>query len=477
MNRAEKIELLELLDEKDRREKGRKIWSYFPDHGPLRRELYPKHLKFFEAGASFRERCFLAANRAGKTESGGGYELVLHLTGKYPSWWKGRRFDRPIKSWAAGDTGTTVREILQNKLLGKWGEFGTGLIPNDDLLRTTTKRGVPEAIEGIYIEHVSGGVSQLLLKSYDQRREAFQGTEQDVIWLDEEPPLDIYTECLLRTMTNDGLIMLTFTPLQGLSETVLQFLPGGEITERHEGSKCTIMASWDDSPHLTDKMKEEMLASIPPFQRDARSKGIPQLGSGAIYPVPESEVIVDDMPIPDHWPKGFSLDVGWNRTSAGFHAWDRENDIIYRYSEHYRGQAEPSVHADAIKARGVWIPGVIDPAARGRSQVDGLQLMQMYKDLGLDLDIANNAVEAGIYEMWQRLSTGRYKVFRSCQKWLEEYRIYRRDEKGRIIKGNDHALDESRYFCMSGLARAKVKPAEKTKSYNEYSAGGSGWMG
>nr|MDQ3024114.1 hypothetical protein [bacterium] len=150
----------------------------------------------------------------------------------------------------------------------------------------------------------------------------------------------------------------------------------------------------------------------------------------------------------------------------------------YRVSEHYRGQAEPSVHADAIKSRGAWIPGVMDPAARGRSQVDGRQLLQMYKDLGLDVEVANNAVEAGIYEMWQRLSTGRYKVFRSCQAWLAEYRLYRRDESGRVVKGNDHAMDESRYFVMSGLERAKANPGPKSKGQAQsYHGGGAGWMG
>lgn len=485
MNRKEKVELLSLLEERQRRSRGRKIHTYFPKTGPLRRECYPKHMAFFEAGKTFRERAFIAGNRTGKTESGGGFEFVHHLTGRYPQWWTGRRFDKPVQTWAAGDTAKTVRDIIQAKLLGKIGEFGTGLIPAEYLLRTTPKQGVPDAIDTIYVQHISGSVSQATLKSYDQGRESFQGTEMDVIWLDEEPPLDVYTECVLRTMDtsgtgdHNGILMLTFTPLMGMSETVMQFLPGGEIIERKDGAKFVIMAGWDDVPHLTEAVKAELLASIPPFQRDARSKGIPQLGSGAIYPVPESEITVDDFAIPDHWPRGYGLDVGWNRTSAGFHAWDRQNDIVYRIGEHYRGQAEPSIHADAIKARGIWLPGVVDPASRGRTQTDGQQLIQMYKDLGLDLETANNAVEAGIYEMWQRLSTGRYKVFKSCQNWLAEYRLYRRDEKGRVVKGNDHAMDESRYFIMSGLSRAKTKPAEKLRTVSSYSMdqSGTGWMG
>lgn len=478
MNRDEKLELLKLLEEKERRTKKNKIKTYFPDSGPLRRELYQKHLRFFESGANFRERAFIAANRVGKTESGGGYEFTLHLTGEYPDWWTGRRFNRPISAWAAGDTSKTVRDIIQFKLLGRVGDFGTGLIPADLILRTTSKQGVTDAIDTIYVKHKSGGTSQVVLKSYDQKRESFQGTEQDVIWLDEEPPIEVYTECLLRTMTNKGLIMLTFTPLMGMSETVLSFLPNGEINEREEGSKCVVMAGWDDVPHLSDEVKKELLASIPPFQRDARSKGIPQLGAGAIYPVQESDFIVNDFQIPDHWPKAYGQDVGWNRTAAIWGALDRESDILYLYSEHYRGQAEPAVHAEGIKSRGEWIPGVIDPASRGRTQVDGLQLLQLYKDLGLDLEIAQNAVESGLYDVWMRLSTGRLKVFKSCSNWLSEFRLYRRDEKGRIVKQNDHLMDATRYLVVSGIERAKTKPApKKSSNYNNYVAGGGGWMG
>jgi phage terminase large subunit-like protein len=478
----EKLEALQLLEEETRRMAARKMFQYYPDTGPLRRELYAKHMQFFEAGATYLERLFMAANRVGKTEGAGGLELTYHLTGQYPAWWKGRRFNRPIIAWAAGDTGKSVREIIQFKLLGPKHSLGSGLIPADCIARVTSKSGVADAIDTIQVKHVNGGISTLNLKSYDQKRIAFQGTELDVIWLDEEPPLDIYTECLLRTMTNKGMIMLTFTPLFGMSETVLAFLPGGTIQERADGQKFVVMATWDDVPHLDEAAKAQMLAAIPPFQRDARSKGVPQLGAGAIFPVPESDFVIDDFPIPPHFLHAYGMDVGWNRTAAPFGALDRATDILYLYSEHYRGQAEPSIHAQGIKSRGLWIPGVMDPAARGRSQRDGIQLMQDYKDMGLDVEVAFNGVEAGLYQVWQRLSTGRLKVFKSCVNWLQEFRLYRRDEKGNIVKVNDHLMDGTRYLVMSGLERAKVKPAgaDKPESniiYRGGSGGGQGWMG
>ena len=429
----------------------------------------------------------LAANRIGKTEAVGGYEMVCHLTGIYPDWWNGRRFNRPINAWAAGATGETVRDIIQEKLLGPIHEPGTGLLPAHTILDTRPRVGIPEAKQMILVKHASGGTSQLNLKSYDQKRKSFEGTKKDVIWLDEEPPADVYAECLLRTMKTSidsaeegGLMMLTFTPLLGMSEVVLSFLPGGEIKELDDGAKFVVMATWDDAPHLSKEERELLWNAIPPYQRDARSKGIPQLGSGAIYPVPESDILVPDFPLPDHWPRAYALDVGWNRTAAIWGALNRESDTLYLYSEYYRGQAEPSVHAEGIKSRGNWIKGVVDPAARGRSQNDGHQLIQSYKDLGLNLETAFNGVESGIYETWQRLSSGRIKVFNSLENWKSEFRLYRRDEKGMIVKNNDHLMDCMRYFVMSGLKRVETKPIETPDDQDDFMYGGGrssgGWM-
>ena len=217
-----------VVQEKKHRIRCRKLDSYYPDTGDYRRDLYPKHMAFFKGGKQYRERCFMAANRVGKTEGAGGYETVLHLTGRYPDWWVGRRFDHPIDAWAVGKTADTTRDILQYKLLGCTSldseMVGTGLIPADCLVRLTRRSGIPDCVQDIYIRHSSGGLSCLSFKSYKQGRGSFEGTAKHVIWLDEEPPEDIYAECLLRTMTVDGLLYLTFTPLEGISTVVQNFL-------------------------------------------------------------------------------------------------------------------------------------------------------------------------------------------------------------------------------------------------------------
>lgn len=225
-------------------------------------------------------------------------------------------------------------------------------------------------------------------------------------------------------------------------------------------SRYLVQAGWKDVPHLSEDVRVEMEAETPPHQRKARMQGIPSLGAGAIYPIEEEVFVVPPFQLPAYWPRAYSLDVGWNRTAALWGAHNREEDVVYLYAEHYRGEAAPSIHADAIKARGEWVPGVIDPAANGRSQVDGQRLLATYVGLGLHLVPAENSVEAGIYQVLQRLEAGRLKVFSTLVNWLAEYRIYRRDEKGKIIKAHDHLMDDTRYLIVSGIKRAVCRPQQ-----------------
>jgi phage terminase large subunit-like protein len=233
--------LLLIAAEKQRRQRTR-INDLFLSEGKYRRELYPKHLRFFAAGgrhvpippdcppecdgSPHRERCFMAANRIGKTTAGA-YELTLHLTGNYPDWWVGKRFDRAIRAWACGQSNKTVREIIQRELLGPVNAIGSGMIPGDLITHRTTKQGIAEATDTIYVKHVSGGTSSVQLKSYEEGATSYYGAAIDLGWADEEPPISLWTEMTVRTMSTNGMCLLTVTPIQGLSEVVLSFLPNG----------------------------------------------------------------------------------------------------------------------------------------------------------------------------------------------------------------------------------------------------------
>lgn len=433
--------------------KYHKINYMFKDEA--NRELYSKHMEVIKSTAEFRQVCMMAANRVGKSELGACI-VSWHLTGDYPDWFDGKRFDKPTSIIAAGETGTLVRDSLQEKLLGSINDIGSGLIPKKDIISHRPRSGIPNAIDTCLVAHKNGGQSLLQFQSYDQGREKFQATARQVIWCDEEPPLEVYIEMLLRTMTTNGLVLSTFTPLKGVSTTVMYLQH-----QAREGKAKVITATWDDAPHLTKAQKDDLFSALPPHQRDARSKGVPSLGAGAVYPVPESEFVIEPIPIPKHWKQCYGLDVGWNNTAACWGAIDVETDVVYIYSDYKKGQAEPPIHAAAIKARGDWIPGAIDPASRGRTQDDGSQLIKLYRQQGLNIVEADNGVESGIFDVYERLCTGRLKVFNTCPILLEEFRFYRRDEKGKVVKDNDHVMDALRYLIKTGIKIATQQITRK----------------
>lgn len=443
----------------------------YPETGPNARHLYYKQLEFFKATKEKKITVFIAANRVGKTEAAA-FAVTCWLTGIYPDWWEGHRFPGPIDMWACCVTNKAIGEVLNEKLLGKPGQLGTGMIPKHLFVEDPKSMpGVPEAKGSAKIKHVNGGISYISFMSYQQDREAYQGTGRDVVWFDEEPPADLYTEGLTRTMTTKGKLIMTFTPLKGISDVVLSFMPGGRLPSEYGVDHAVINAGWDDAPHLTEDEKRILSMQYSPMERDARMKGLPSLGAGAIYPVQEEDILCDPFSIPDYWPRFFAGDCGWSCTAGGFFAVDPTTGMKYLYDEYKRGQVEPAVHIAALRAKGMdWMSGVMDSAAIAES--DGTRYIQLYRDGGLNIQLPNKSrgsVDAGIHKVFNELSTSRLKVFKTCVRWLEEFRLYRRDENGKIIKKNDHLMDSTRYGITDGyiLARSKESVEADKEFYRE----------
>lgn len=471
-------ELLELLEARENALRYNKISAIFPEKGPYRRELYKAHMKFIAGTLNHSQCAFIAANRVGKTLTGA-YIMTCHLTGIYPSWWTGRKFINPIEAWVAGTTNEATKDIIQKELLGPDDDMGSGMIPKHLLIEDeiTKKPGVGDAVLSIKVKHSSGGTSYLTFKSYEQRRVGFQGTKKQVIWLDEEPKEHgIYSECLIRLMDEHapGIMICTFTPLFGLSDIVMGFLPEGKApihgTCPDNPDKFSVQATWDDAPHITDKAKKIAWDGCLPHEREARSKGIPSLGAGAIYPYLEENVTCDPFEIPAWWPKAYGLDTRFGCTAALWGAMNPDTKVIYIYSEHYVKDQLPAINASAIKKRGNWMIGAADPA--GANITDGKRIFDIYAyDEGLNLVKADKENrEGGILEVSQLFASGQLKIFNSLLNTLNEFRIYRRDEDGKIIKKKDDAMDALRYLihAFHDIATVPNDPDE-TSQYNGFS--------
>lgn len=434
---------------------------------------YPKQREFHAVGAAYRERLLSAGNQSGKTLCAS-REAAMHATGRYPDWWAGYRFDRPTIGIVSGQSWQLVRDNVQRLLLGTTdgknkAELGTGSIPRESLvINSLISAPVQGAVSQFRVLHESGGISTVHVVPYLAGRVAIQSYTADWCWCDEEPPESFYLEALTRTNVAMGPVFITFTPLLGMSAVVLRFFEPDPM-DAGTRDRALVQMALEDALHYTPEQRIKIEASYPVHERDARCRGIPKLGAGAIYPILREAIEVEPFTLPAHWPRVYGMDVGWNRTAVVWGAIDRETDTLYLYHEYYVGQEKPPVHSAAIKGVGDWIPGVIDPASRGRTQTDGTALIDEYCTAGLNLLPADHAVEAGIYAVWDRLSTGRLKVFSSLRNWFSEHATYRRDENGKIVKERDHLMDASRYLVMSGLDVAI--PAPSAGSSNRYRPG------
>lgn len=438
---------------------------------------YPKQKAFHAASTLRRERLFLAGNQLGKTYSGGA-EAAYHATGRYPDWWTGRRFDNPTAGWASGVTGIATRDTVQRIMLGRPGEFGTGAIPERDLIDVVPARGVADLQDTIKVRHVSGGVSRIAFKSYEQGREKWQGETLDWVWFDEEPSEEIYIEGLTRTNATNGFVWMTFTPLLGMSKVVTRFLTEPNVDRE------VITMTIDEVEHYTPQERARIVASYPAHEREARAKGIPTLGSGRIFPVEESLIRVDAFAIPATWARLGALDFGWDHPTAAVElAHDRDTDCVYITKAYRRREATPVVHAAALKPWGHDLRFVWPPDALQHDKGSGTHLADQYRVQGLGIMAehvtfadGSNGVEAGLMEMLDRMETGRFKVFSHLGDWFEEFRLYHR-KNGLVVKEMDDLMACSRYGIMGlRFARPPAVSGPK-KSSNTRPATGTSWMG
>ena len=410
-----------------------------------------------------RERLFMAGNQLGKTLAGAA-EAAIHLTGEYPKGWQGRRFGKPIAMLAGSESYELTRDGVQRLLVGppmSEEEWGTGYIPKGCIVGTTRRSGVSGALDTVTVKHTSGGVSTVFFKAYEQGRGKWQAATVDYVWFDEEPPEDVYFEGITRTNATQGSVAVTFTPLKGMSSVVARYL----LEESED--RAVISMTIDDALHYTPEERARIIASYPPHEREARTKGVPSLGSGRIFPVEEELISVAPFVIPDHWAQIGGLDFGWDHpTAAAGLAWDRDADVIYLTKGYRQRQATPVIHAAAVKPWGDWLPWAW-PHDGNNDTAAGENLATQYKDQGLRMhheratfEDGSNSVEAGLMEMLDRMQTGRFKVFNTVGEFFEEFRLYHRKD-GKIVKERDDLICAARYALMMKRF-ADVKPSPFT---------------
>lgn len=453
----EKLELLELLQLRDRRRRENMLAHYKP---------YQKQVDFHEAGARFRERLFMAGNQLGKTLSGAA-EVAMHVTGRYPAGWVGRRWHRATRWMVGSESAELTRKGVQRLLLGppeKREEWGTGFIPKDAITGWSMKQGVSDAVASVTIKNEYGGESVIQFNSYDQGRTKWQADTVDGVWFDEEPPEDVYFEGLTRTNATEGMVMVTFTPLMGMSKVVKRFL-----TEKPSNA-IVIRMTIDDVDHYTPEQRASIIANYPEHEREARARGIPIMGSGLVFPVAESVLKVEPFQIPNHWARINGIDFGVDHPSAFVCvAHDRETDTAYVYDAwkvdgkkaEVLGMSPIALMASMVQSKGYQhIPISWPHDGLQREKSSGEQLRHQYTKFNLNMlperaqfeptadgKPGGNSLEAGLSMMLTRMQTRQLRIFSHLNDVFDELRLYHRKD-GLVVKVDDDIISAMRYALM-----------------------------
>lgn len=464
LSKEELIKLAEALEARKNLIKFNKIKYVFPKSGPFSRDKYPKQMEFFKAGKHFRIRALMGGNRSGKSFTGA-TEYVYHATLQYPDEWQGRvmksKGNRTM--WIVCESNALWTQSLQKTLLGGEGDaIGTGLIP---LAKHNNGVGLVEwaalpgagagAIGKWIIKDAKGNLVTTYVKTYEMEREQFQAAKVSLILFDEEPPLHIWSESITRLMSTGidepGIAILCFTPLKSLSHVVLKFLPGGRFPDggiNPDNNYYTVRVSWEDIPHLSEEEKEQLRREYDPKELSARTQGIPGSGMGKVFPTDERFITVTPFAIPSNWKRAYGMDFGWDPTAAVWMTYDPSDKVYYVYSEYKQGRQALYVHANAIKSKGEWIPGLCDPSRGLVNYNDGTHQMEEYQRLGLALYPSDSGIQSGINKLLNGFESGTIKIFYTCVKLLEEIRLLHYDDENpnKIKDGQeDHETDALKY--------------------------------
>ena len=424
---------------------------------------YPSQKAFFMAGSSgVHQRLIYGGNQSGKTLSCAA-EVAWHLTGDYPDWWTGKRFTKPIRVWAVGESGQLVRDTLQKKLCGD-DEFGTGVIPLESFgKKPIMVPGGTGAIDTMFVTHqtdgITDGTSSLTFKSFEMRRQKLQGESIDLIWVDERPDEEIYSELLARTSATDGHLIVSYTPV---GEGAAAGLTYRFLSERSSDRAVFRIAS-AEVKHISEARREELTSGYQEHERQARIEGTPQLGTGPVFPLELLPAMVKsfnpdtDIPLYARWCVGIDFGFG-HPFAAALIAWAHDTGRIWVVDSFRMERSSALYHVQRIHAmtRGLRIPVAWPHDGAQHDKGSGLPLAQQYKNFGANMLSSHavnhgtkvNSVEPALSEMREIIFGGKLTIAGHNHELLDEIRNYHRDEDFRIVKQRDDLVSAVRYAVM-----------------------------
>ncbi|MBD5583858.1 MAG: hypothetical protein HDQ88_02140 [Clostridia bacterium] len=440
------LRLSEIEAELKRRKKSDRLSKYNTG-----KKKHKKQLLFHKCKK--RNRWVFGGNRSGKTECGA-VECIWMLRGNHPY----RKNKRDVFGWAVSLSQQVQRDVAQAKILS--------YLPKSwiaDITMLSGRKDSPESgvIDQIKIKNVFGGISTLGFKSCDQGREKFQGSSLDFVWFDEEPPRDVYEECLMRVMDRRGDIFGTMTPLKGKTFIYNEIYLNKKLNPQiwHE------LMCWEDNPYLSKKEIKLLENTLDASVLDARRYGRFSDGAGLVYPeFDESIHVIKPFRFPAEWQENISIDPGLNNPlSAHWYCVDWDGNV-YVVAEHFTSGKDIDFHAEAIRqisdklgwkrdAKGR-ISALIDSASNQRTLASQKSVAELFCERGI---LVNTNVNKDIFSGISRVKAflkpdsgeGNLYIFDTCVNMIEEFKTYYWASGDTPVKKDDHCMDELRYFIMN----------------------------
>lgn len=451
---------------------------------------FPYQKQFFETGKDFTRRGMIAANRAGKTIAST-YEAAYHLTGRYPKWWKGKVWDKPIVAMCSGESWEQVAKTLQSKLIGcddikQSYKLGTGAIPRESIDEKSIRTDGANVL-AMEIWHSSGGKSKLYFSNYTQQVRHLQGFELDLVVLDEQPPDETFSELVVRTAQRNGQVLCSFTPLKGMSGLVRKFWDkvDGYTHVRVTWDDIPFVNEWDE-PFFSQEERDQLSRDFMPWERECRMKGIPLVGKGVVFPLLEWPTYkAEDLELSKN-PKlerliSFDLGIKNDPTVISFFFRNPETEVIYLHRQITVDKGEtPDEYVHYLmdsESRGVPIALPHDGSQPGRYTLTEQSVRETFEDnYGLnvipgailnpvnDQGKVTNHKSYGINIMRLGMERGTLMINETCYKFLDEARNYAIDDAGRFTDPDDH-IDSARIGILALIQGHGETTVSRAKSF------------
>lgn len=435
-------------------------------------------------------------------------ELAIHITGLYPSWWNGAVIDEPESSvyWCIGVSQDSVNNVLMKELLGvsdcrDLTNLGTGSIPKECIDVWSMVKDGQRCLK-VGIKHVNGYKNTLHFFASTQDESVLMGSSVKWVSLDEQfkNESEVYAQALTRTATTNGFISVTCTPEQGVTPLWDKF------SKDDSGYLYFQTATWDDAPHLTEDDKQRLLAGYPDWQKEMRSKGVPVLGSGAVYPFSDKEIdgvlTIDQIKSNPFAYKllwgcdfGYSSNTDADPSTLVLTAYEMETDKIYVVDEWNSKQdvkknrlAHMPEHMASIIKNSAFPYAPLLVPHDAKKQIDGLGTnvtrLSELKRYGVNVlpqvfeiphQLTNGAIEKPkhsrslhwtIHYLCKLFSEDKLKInVQKMKALMNEYRVYQWKENGDPRDSKNHLLDAMRIAAISIKFKGEIASRCMTGGY------------